>query len=87
MRDKITAFQTHYFWPNLEDAMKETFRVLKQGGEFFIIAETYKINYHMTAYKTHDALRKLFKETGFEKIEFFENKSKGWICVKGCKKQ
>lgn len=28
--DIITAFQTHYFWPDLEKGVKEAFRVLKK---------------------------------------------------------
>lgn len=28
--DKITAFQTHYFWPNLATDVKEVFRVLNR---------------------------------------------------------
>ena len=42
--DKITAFQTHYFWPNLATDVNEVFRVLKKGGQFMIISEIYKIN-------------------------------------------
>lgn len=81
----ITAFQTHYFWPDIENAVKEVFRVLKQDGKFFIVAETYKINYHMESYKTNASLKILLKETGFGNVMFYENQGKGWICVRGNK--
>lgn len=81
----ITAFQTHYFWPDIENAMKEVFRVLKQDGEFFIVAETYKINYHMKSYKTNESLRILLTEVGFGNVAFYENRRKGWVCVRGSK--
>ncbi|KMY53788.1 SAM-dependent methyltransferase [Bacillus sp. FJAT-27231] len=81
--DIITAFQTHYFWSDLENSVKEVFRVLKQEGCFFIIAEVYKINYHMKAYKTKEDMEQLFKKTGFNTVEFYVNPNKKWICIKG----
>ena len=32
----ITAFQTHYFWPDVEQDIKEVFRVLQPNGSFYI---------------------------------------------------
>ena len=83
--DIITAFQTHYFWPDLENGVKEIFRILKQDGCFLITAETYKINYHMKSHKTKEELERLFKGTGFHSVKFYENTTKGWLCVKGLK--
>ncbi|MBK3496446.1 class I SAM-dependent methyltransferase [Viridibacillus sp. YIM B01967] len=83
--DIITAFQTHYFWADLENGVKEVFRVLKQDGKFLIIAEIYKINYHMKSYKTNEELERLFPKMGFNSIKFYENKNKKWICVEGIK--
>ncbi|QED46280.1 class I SAM-dependent methyltransferase [Cytobacillus dafuensis] len=81
--DIITAFQTHYFWTDLEKGVKETFRVLKSEGCFLIIAEIYKINYHMKSYKTREEMEQLFKKAGFNTVKFYENKR--WICIKGIK--
>ncbi len=83
--DLITAFQTHYFWPDLEDSIKEVFRVLKTESCFFIIAEKYKINYHMKAYKTKEEMEQLFNNTGFYPMEFIEHPNKKWICMKATK--
>jgi ubiquinone/menaquinone biosynthesis C-methylase UbiE len=63
--DTITAFQTHYFWSDLETSVKEVFRVLKEDGCFLITAELYKINYHMKSYKTKEEMEQLLKNTGF----------------------
>ncbi|GIN84521.1 SAM-dependent methyltransferase [Heyndrickxia sporothermodurans] len=83
--DIITAFQTHYFWPDLEKAVMEAYRVLKQDGSFFIISEIYKINYHMESYKTPEELKQLFKSIGFQSVKFYEDTFKGWLCVEGKK--
>jgi len=83
--DIITAFQTHYFWPDLEKGVKEAFRVLNKDGHFLIIAELYKINYHMKTYKTREELEQLFIKTGFNSIKFFEQNNAKWLCVEGFK--
>ena len=40
--DIVTAVETHYYWPNLPANMQEVHRVLKPGGSFALIAETYR---------------------------------------------
>lgn len=35
--DMITAFQTHYFWPDLENSIKGVFRVLKKKAVFSLL--------------------------------------------------
>ncbi|MCR8856077.1 MULTISPECIES: class I SAM-dependent methyltransferase [Bacillus] len=81
--DLITAFQTHYFWPDLQNDIQEVFRVLKPNGSFMIVAETFKINYHMKNFKTTEELVTLFKETGFHHIKCYEEK--GCLCIVGNK--
>ncbi|HEK9102077.1 class I SAM-dependent methyltransferase [Bacillus pfraonensis] len=83
--DIITAFQTHYFWPDLENDVKEIFRVLKHHGHFMIVAELYKINYHMKAYKTKKEMEQLFKKAGFNTVQFHESTNKKWLCIVGGK--
>lgn len=79
--DIVTAFQTHYFWPELENSVKEVHRVLKEGGCFYIVAEVYKINYHMHTYKTKEGMEQLLLKTGFNKVKFHENNK--WLCIEG----
>lgn len=38
--DIVTAFETVYFWPNIEKCFGEVKRILKQGGTFLIGLET-----------------------------------------------
>ncbi len=83
--DTITAFQTHYFWPNLALDVKEVCRVLKKGGQFIIISEIYKINYHMEDYKTKTDIKQLFENIGFQKVDIKEDTKKGWLCIIGIK--
>ena len=40
--DIITAVETHYYWPDLPANVREILRVLKPGGSFALIAETYR---------------------------------------------
>lgn len=42
MFDFVTAFETYYFWPNLNDDLKEIKRVLKPEGTLLIVNEVYK---------------------------------------------
>lgn len=37
--DFATAFETIYFWPSLEEAFRQVYRVLKSGGYFMICNE------------------------------------------------
>jgi len=40
--DIVTAVETHYYWPGLPINVREILRVLKPGGTFALIAETYR---------------------------------------------
>lgn len=81
--DLITAFQTHYFWPDVEHDLKEIFRVLKPNGSFLLVAETFKIQYHMDKFKTTEELISLFYTTGFQSVKYYEER--GCLCVIGNK--
>ena len=37
--DIVTAFETIYFWNDIEECFKEIYRVLKKGGQFLIFYE------------------------------------------------
>ncbi|MGG5736709.1 MULTISPECIES: class I SAM-dependent methyltransferase [Bacillus cereus group] len=81
--DLITAFQTHYFWPDVENDMKEVFRILKSNGSFLLVAETFKIQYHMDKFNTTEELVNLFYKTGFTSVKYYEER--GCLCVIGNK--
>ena len=44
--DVVTAVETHYYWPDLPANVREILRVLKPGGMFALIAETYRGGRH-----------------------------------------
>ena len=81
--DIITAFQTHYFWPDLKNDFKEINRVLKPNGQFLLVSELYKIEYHMKEYKNTESMEKLFLNSGFKNVDTFESNKN--ICFLGTK--
>jgi SAM-dependent methyltransferase len=40
--DLVTAVETHYYWPNIQNDLRELQRVLKPSGRVVLIAETYR---------------------------------------------
>ncbi|WP_339173036.1 class I SAM-dependent methyltransferase [Paenibacillus sp. FSL H7-0943] len=79
----ITAIQTHYFWPDLEQDISEAFRVLIAGGTFVIISEIYKINYHMKQFTKNEEMEQLLWKSGFQTVNIHENNK--WRCYVGKK--
>jgi ubiquinone/menaquinone biosynthesis C-methylase UbiE len=83
--DLITAFQTHYFWSDIESSIEEIYRVLASQGCFLLVAELYKINYHMAVYKTKEEMEQLFHDIGFNTVNYVVSPNQKWICIKGFK--
>jgi SAM-dependent methyltransferase len=93
--DVVTAVETHYYWPDLAHDVREVHRVLKNGGRFVIIAETYRGRRNdwafrptMTlllraAYLTPDEHKALLEGAGFADVEVFVERAEGWICAIG----
>src|SRR5215469_9187053 len=98
MFDLITAVETHFWWPNLPDDMREVLRVLKPGGALILIAEVYKganttVSRLAEKYASRtgmnllsvDEHRKLFIHAGYSEVQVIEERNKGWICDIGKK--
>jgi len=98
MFDLVTAFETHFWWPNLPTDMREICRVLKPGGWLVVIAEVYKgANTTVAklaekyASKTGmtlldiDEHRALFANAGYSEVQIIEERDKGWMCGIGRK--
>jgi len=98
MFDVVTAVETHFWWPDLEDDMREVLRVIKPGGRLIIIAEIYGgaqtrvakmaekyLPFSGMKLLTIDQHRELLTNTGFEDVEVTVDSGKGWICCVGRK--
>ncbi len=94
--DLVTAVETHYYWPHPLEDMREVRRVLKPGGRFALIAETYKgsrldavfgpaMRLLGATYLTADEHRDLLAAAGFSEVEVSVQERKGWICAVGAK--
>ena len=87
--DLVTAFETIYFWPTLEEGLAEVFRVLKPGGTVAIANEMdgldpyYRKMEHavgMLIY-TIEEITESLKQTGFTDIHSRHDESRHFICV------
>jgi len=92
--DLVTAVETHYYWPDLPQDIREILRVTKPGGALAVIAESYRgARYDlvqrpvMTLLRARimsaDEHRGWFEDAGFREVQVFEERSHGWICVTG----
>ena len=96
--DVITAIESYYFWPDINSDLKETYRVLKPGGVLILVNEGYKGGNEKSRRRsekwaelgnfpihTSEEFRSFLQKTGYSQIDIFEEKSKGWITIKGTK--
>jgi len=94
--DIVTAVETHYYWPDLPANVREILRVLKPGGEFVLIAETYRggplrflygiiMPLLRAAFLTDAEHRELLSQAGFADVTTKHVSGKNWICAKGRK--
>ena len=81
--DAATTFQSHYHWPDILQAVQEIHRVLKAGGQFVLVAEKYKIKYHMKEFNNTEKTKELLAVNNFKNIVLLENQQS--ICISGYK--
>ena len=94
--DKIITVESFYFWPDPQENLKEVRRVLKEGGTFLLVADTYNkdgldpktleniCRFHLFT-PTAEEFRKLFEKAGFTDIQIHVKEGTDWICVEGKK--
>lgn len=92
--DLVTAFETVYFWPDIEHCFGEVKRVLKSGGRFVIVNEDdgltganekwEKLIEGMHTY-TPDELQKHLTAAGFHNIAVSNDAKRHWLCVTAVK--
>jgi len=94
--DLVTAFETHYFWPDLGKDLKEVRRVMRQGGQLLIVGAVYRdgrfdrrnqpiVDAIGMTYLTIEELRGVLHSAGFSDLDALEEEKKGWFAVK-CRK-
>jgi ubiquinone/menaquinone biosynthesis C-methylase UbiE len=92
--DVVTAVETHYYWPDLPANVREVLRVLKPGGTFLLVAETYRggplrLLYGIVmpllraAFLSDAEHRDLFVQAGFDDVATAHMYGKNWICAMG----
>src|SRR5215471_16306879 len=93
--DVVTAIETHYYWPDLPRDVRNLMQVLKPGGTLLIIAETYRGRRNdwlfrpvmerllKAAYLSPAEHKQLLVNAGYRDVEVFEDRPRGWICVRG----
>jgi ubiquinone/menaquinone biosynthesis C-methylase UbiE len=94
--DIVTSVETHYYWPDLPANAKEILRVLKPGGTWLLVAETYRggpfrLLYGLimpllrAAFLSDQEHRDLLTHAGFTEVNTKHVSGKNWICAKGQK--
>jgi ubiquinone/menaquinone biosynthesis C-methylase UbiE len=92
--DLVTAVETHYYWPDLPANVREVMRVLKPGGSFALIAETYRggpfrMLYGLVmpliraAFLTDEQHRNLLTQAGLVEVATRHLPGKNWIVATG----
>jgi ubiquinone/menaquinone biosynthesis C-methylase UbiE len=92
--DVVTAVETHYYWPDLPANLREVLRVLKPGGTFALIAETYRgsrfgavhgvvMRLLRAAYLTDAEHRNLLSQAGFTQVTTSHAPGTSWIYALG----
>lgn len=82
--DLVSAFETIYFWPDIENTFKEVSRIIKPEGRFMIAQGTdgnhpddklwLKTIEGMSVY-TADKLEKYLLNAGFKSVEIFKKEN------------
>ena len=92
--DVATAFETVYFWPDMNRSFEEVYRVLRSGGTFAVTNESNGVDKASVKYAsiidgmnlyTPEMLSDLMETAGFIDIKVFEDNRKPWISVVGKK--
>jgi len=86
--DMVTAFETVYYWPQIEVCFKQVYRVLKEKGTFAIIngadAEGGMVwDSYIDDMHTYSAseLEKHLISSGFSSVEIIRNRAIHRLCV------
>ena len=88
--DLATAFETIYFWPQLEKCFAGVARVLKTGGRFMIVnecngedsaGEFWEKRIEGMKVYTPSQVEEMLKSAGFSKVTVHRHEKKPWFAV------
>jgi ubiquinone/menaquinone biosynthesis C-methylase UbiE len=90
--DAVTAFETVYFWPAIQDSFNETARVLGKGGTFLICNEAQAPEgkekwikmLGLTIY-TGEQIKGFMESAGLDGCAVHLHGNGNWLCVTGRK--
>ena len=88
--DLATAFETVYFWPEIQRSVQNVFHNIVPGGRFLIVNESTGVDPSAVRYAkiidgmnlyTPERLTDILTATGFCKIEVHQAENAPWIAV------
>lgn len=90
--DLVVAFETIYYWPNIEKCFRNIYDILKDKGSFLICNEDSSLTgneeiaekLNMKFYDEEE-LKNLLENAGFKTVNTYKNVNGKWICAVGKK--
>lgn len=83
--DLITAFQTHFHWPDLSRAFSELRRILRRDGLILLACEWSKLTYFQPELKKEEEFAAFLNNKGLKLVS--SQRKNQWILYKIVKKQ
>lgn len=74
----VCAFQTHFHWPDLQQALSEIKRVLADDGRFIIACEQSKVTYYLPDLKDNKEFANYLDKMGLRLLDC--QKQAAWLC-------
>lgn len=92
----VTAIETHYYWPDHLQDLREIYRVLKPGASLLLLAEAFRgqrfdavngltMKFLGARYLTAAEHSKLLEDAGYLGVQVAVDRKRGWLCVSGKK--
>ena len=78
--DFVSAFETIYFWPDIQDCFKGIYKIVRPGGRFMVtgdvpeLATKWANDYEGMHVYTAQQVSDMMKTAGFSKVETYNNK-------------
>lgn len=94
--DKVYSIESYYFWPDLENDVREILRVLKPGGRVFIAADIHhreglseEVEYYIRTLNmtnlTFGQFQTLLENAGYDNVVIHGKDGEEWMCGSGAK--